>query len=64
MSYGDGRRHGVRALFGASWKQVLVQLEEIQQCVFPVPGRIPSGGWTPFVCKSEFGLASDNSLLR
>ena len=64
MSYGDGTAKGVKPLFGASWRQVLVRLETVKQCIRPVEGQVAAGGWTIFFGKSEFSSASNNSLLR
>ena len=64
MSYGEGSSRADKPLFGASWNQILVQLETLKQCIRPAEGGPAAGGWTPFTCKSGFGLASDNSLFR
>lgn len=64
MSYGDGAGQGVKPLFGASWRQILTQLEVVKECVRPVQEETQSGGWIPFFCKSKLVLTADNSLLR
>lgn len=52
MSYGNGNARGVRPLFGASWKQILEQIDSITQCIHPVQeGITAAGGWSIFSCK-------------
>ena len=64
MSYGEGSSRAEKPLFGASWNQILVQLETLKQCIRPAEGVASAGGWMPFTCKSWSGLAFDNSLFR
>lgn len=48
ISYTDGPDRGVNPLFGASWKQILIRLELVKQCIRPVEGGTAAGGWIPF----------------
>ncbi len=64
MSYGIAGGRAIKPLFGASWKRVLEQLEKVKECIHPVQAGAAAGGWIPFYCKLDFGLASGNSLPR